>query len=298
MKTLSAELLAHYAGSAHTLAKLWKVTRKDGAVFAFTDHNEAVTFESITYQPSSVFDASAIATRAAMNVDNLEATGLLRSDGITDADIEHGLWDGALIEIREVNYKDLTMGANILRMGDLGQVKRRQGIYIAEMRGLMQKLQNNFIKVVAPMCNADLGDARCGVNLFTYRVTGSVTAVVSNQKFKINNVLADGHFNFGKITFTSGLNTQISMEVKSYLKVGDLETFLPMPYTVVVGDTYSITPGCNKTLSKKKVTTGTPPVESLVWYGDCKNKFFNVVNYRGFPSVPGVDKMLLGGGQT
>lgn len=297
MKAIGTALLDHYAGRAHTLARLWKVIRQDGEVFGFTDHNEAITYDLIVYQPSSVFDASAIATRGDMNVDNLEAQGLLDSDGITAADIEHGLWDGAAVEILEVNYRDLGAAANILRVGDLGQIKRRQGIYVAEMRGLMQKLQNNFIRLVTPGCNADLGDDRCQVSLAAYTVTGSVSSVTSSRKFVIASGQGDGYFNFGKITFTSGLNDGLSMEVNSYLNDGTLETFLPMPYAVAPGDNFTIYPGCNK-VHAANIEIDSSGDEEKVWYGDCKNKFGNVINFRGFPGVPGQDRVQLFGGQS
>ena len=298
MKTIDAGLLADYASGAHTNAYLLKLTRKDGTVFGFTDHDEAITYAGLTYEKSSVFDASAVATRGDMNVDNLEAAGILNSAGITDTDIEHGKWDGAKIEVRRCNYKDLTHVPEIIRVGDVGQIKRGQGRYTAEMRGLMQYLQNSVIKVVTPACNADLGDARCGINIETYRLSGTVLSVVSNSKFEVMHSRGDGYFNFGIISFTTGQNAGLSMEVKSYLDTGVLETFLPMPYTVTATDAFTIVPGCNKIHAKKagppNMITGLPTV---VWYGDCKDKFANVLRFRGFPAVPGPDKVTLFGGQ-
>jgi len=52
-----------------------------------------------------------------------------------------------------------------------------------------------------------------------------------------------------------------------------------MPFNVAVGDTYSVVPGCRKRFEE-----------------DCVAIWANWVNYRGFPHVPGGDKMLgLGG---
>ena len=125
MKTgISTALAAHYAGGGTTLARLWKVTRRDGAIYAFSDFDSPLTFSGTTYLPSSAFDASALSTKAELNVDNLELVGLLDSAGITAADIEAGLWDGAAIELREVNWADLSMGANILRTGELALVEQ------------------------------------------------------------------------------------------------------------------------------------------------------------------------------
>jgi hypothetical protein len=90
-----------------------------------------------------------------------------------------------------------------------------------------------------------------------------------------NNV---GFFDFGKVTFTSGLNINLSMEVKRY-NVGLVELQLPMPYPIEVGDTYTIVSGCGKRFTE-----------------DCIQKFNNAINFRGEPHLPGVDQLMRVGG--
>ena len=82
-----------------------------------------------------------------------------------------------------------------------------------------------------------------------------------------------GYFDRGLITFTSGLNTGLSMEVKSYTP-GQMILVLPMPYTVAVGNTYSLIAGCDKT------------------FPTCRDRFTNVVNFRGEPYLPGLDSIV------
>jgi uncharacterized phage protein (TIGR02218 family) len=276
-------LAAHYASGSTTLARLWKITRLDGVVYGFTDHDAALSFGGVNYRPTSAFDASAISTRAELNVDNLEVVGILDDAGITAEDIEAGRWDGASVRIVEVNWADLSMGENVLRIGEIGNVQRRRGQYVAELRGLMQKLQNNVGRVVSPSCDAALGDARCGVDLDGspgYRVAGTITSVTSRRVFAASSLAqAAAYFSGGDVTFTSGLNDGIRMEVKTHGAIGALQLQLPMPFAVQVGDTFTIVPGCDHTKDT------------------CKAKFNNVVNFRGFSFVPGPDKTLLVGGQ-
>ena len=61
---ISVALAAHYASGSTTLARLWKITRADGQVFGFTDHDAALSYGGVTYRPTSAFDASTISTRA------------------------------------------------------------------------------------------------------------------------------------------------------------------------------------------------------------------------------------------
>jgi uncharacterized phage protein (TIGR02218 family) len=279
---ISVALAAHYASGAETTARLWKITRRDGEVFGFTDHDQAITYLSVDYEPTSAFDPSAVSTRSALNVDNLEVVGLLSSDGITVEDIEAGVWDGAAVVLMEVNWKDLTMGHNLILTGEIGQIPRKGITFVAELRGLMQKLQNNVGRVVSASCDADLGDARCGVDLEALRVAGTVTTGGSQITFTASGLAqAADYFTYGVVTWVTGANAGRSMEVKQHQTGGVFTLQLDMPNSIVAGDTFTVVPGCNK----------------VGRTGDCKVKFNNLVNFRGFEDVPGQKKVLIYGGQ-
>jgi uncharacterized phage protein (TIGR02218 family) len=279
---ISAELAAHYEGECLTLAKLWKITRRDGEVFGFTDHDKPLTYLSVDYEPTSAYDASAVSIRSELNADNMEAAGLLDSEGINTQDIEAGTWDGARFQLLEVNYEDLTMGHNTLLTGEFGQLTRKANTFVAELRGLMFKLQNNIGRVVTASCDADLGDARCGVDLEALRVSGTVTTGASQIAFTASAMAqAADYFTYGVVTWVTGDNAGRSMEVKQHQAGGVFTLQLDMPHAIDVGDTFTAVPGCNK--------VGRD--------GDCKNKFSNYGRFRGFEDVPGQKKVLIYGGQ-
>lgn len=279
MKSISAGLAAHIAGEVTTLATCWKLTRTDSVVQGFTDHDRDIIFSGVTYKAATGFTPTAISTSAALNVDNLDVEGALDSTAIGDADILAGKYDFAEIEIFLLNYADLTQGALKLRRGWLGEVSLKNHQFTAEVRGLTQRLSQTIGELYSPSCRARLGDARCKVNLASHTVTGSATSVVDRQQFTDSaRTEASGLFNFGKITFTGGANNGLSMEVKEYsYKPGAGGTFilaLPMPYVISASNGYSVHKGCDKTLSV------------------CKSRFGNVVNFRGEPHVPGLDRSL------
>lgn len=282
MKTISAELAAHYASGAETTARLWKVTRRDGEVFGFTDHDKAITYDAVAYEPTSAFDPSAVSTRSELNVDNLELVGLIDSEGITEQDIEAGVWDGASFVLLEVNWADLTMGHNTIRTGEVGQIPRKGPTFVAELRGMMQKFQNNIGRVVTASCDADLGDARCGVDLEALRVSGTVTTGGATRTFTASAMAqAADYFTYGVVTWVTGDNAGRSMEVKQHSGGGVFSLQLDMPSTIAVGDTFTAVPGCNK----------------VGRTGDCMQKFSNYGRFRGFEDVPGQKKVLIYGGQ-
>lgn len=278
MKTISIELKNHLAGEVTTLATCWKLTRRDDTVYGFTSHDKDIVFDSVTYAASTGFTPSAIDNNAALSVDNLDVEGMLSDGSITEADIMAGKYDFAEIEIFQVNYSDLAQGALKLRRGWLGEVSFHRNSFIAEVRGLTQLLSQRIGELYSPSCRAALGDTRCKVNMSTHTVAGSVTIAASSQEF-IDSGRSEttGLFNFGTITFTSGDNEGLSVEVKEYfLQGGDGKIILalPMPYSISIGDNYSMTKGCDKTVST------------------CHSRFNNVLNFRGEPSVPGLDRML------
>lgn len=279
MKQISTDLAAHIAGDVTTLATCWKLTRRDSTVFGFTDHDSNIIFSGVTFLAATGFNPSAIQNSASLSVDNLDVEGMLSSGSITETDILAGLYDFAEIEIFQVNYTDLTQGSLRLRRGWLGEVAHYKQQFIAEVRGLTQRLSQTIGELYSASCRATLGDSRCKVDLSLSTVTGSVTSAASKLRFlDSSRTEPTGTFSFGTINFTSGANAGLGMEVKEYLLIpstaGQLSLALPMPYAIQPGDTYSLTLGCDKTLAT------------------CFTSFNNVANFRGEPLVPGLDRML------
>lgn len=79
-------------------------------------------------------------------------------------------------------------------------------------------------------------------------------------------------FDYGKVTFTSGLNQGLSMEVKEYV-MGTVMLQLPMQHPISVGDTYEMSQGCDRSFAR------------------CR-EYNNVVNFRGEPHLPGQDRIM------
>jgi uncharacterized phage protein (TIGR02218 family) len=274
MKTVSASLKQHLEQPVTTLAQCWKITRRDGTVLGFTDHDRDLVYGSVTYQARTGFTPSAIASHSDLAVDNLDIEGLLDAATITAADIEAGRYDYAEIEIFLLNYADFSQGILKLRRGWVGEVTLRGGRFVAEIRGLTQKLSQQIGEIYSPTCRAHLGDSRCGVNLTSFTATGTVTQVVSSLVIQDNSrTEAAGVYKHGLITFTTGPNAGLSREIKDFSNK-QIVLALPFPHLVAVGHTYTISQGCDKTLKT------------------CISRFGNAVNFRGEPHVPGLDRML------
>jgi uncharacterized phage protein (TIGR02218 family) len=275
VKTQTTALATHRASGSTSLAWCWKLTRTDGQVFGFTSVDKDLLIDGITYKAATGFTPSAVEGQLNLSVANLEVAGVLDDESITEADLLAGRWDGAAVEIFEVNHANLAQGRMIIRTGTLGNVSAGTQSFNAEARGLAQALQQSVGETYAAACSATLGDARCGVNTAAITVAGTVTATSSARAFTDSSrVEAADFFGAGLVTWITGANAGLSMEVAGF-SGGVFTLHLNMAYPISVGDTYEAVPGCRKRRTE-----------------DCAGKFANVINFRGFPDVPLNDKVV------
>lgn len=177
MRTISPALLAHLQGDVKTIATLFTITRKDNAVFGFTDLDVPIVYNGITYESAGGYTHSAIDAGSTLSTGNLEIQAIFDSSSITQESLESGLWDFAAVTIQLVNYNDLTMGAVQLNGGYLGAVTIYNGRYTVELRGLAQVMQQDAGDMYSPTCRATFGDSKCTIDLAPLTFTGSIQSL-------------------------------------------------------------------------------------------------------------------------
>ena len=280
MKQFLPSLQTHLDSGTTTLAWCWRLTRNDGAVFGFTDHDVTLTFDGTIFEPESGFTASEIRSGSDLSVDAQEAQGVLTSDTITETDILDGRWDNATVEVWRVNWADTSQRA-LVRRGAIGQIRRGRLHFVAEMRSLAHVLGQTIGRTFQASCDVALGDVRCGVDLAdpAFKGSGAVTGVVGGRGFTASGIagFADGWFAFGVVNWSSGTNAGRSAEVLSHASSGAdvMITMLEAPVRPIApGDTFDIFAGCDKRSET------------------CQGKFANAVNFRGFPHIPGQDTII------
>lgn len=276
MKTIPPALQAHLDGGATTLCHGWQLTRRDGTVLGFTDHDHDLLISGVLHEAAAGLTASAVESSSGLAVDNLDILGALMSDRLSEDDLDAGLFDDAMIEVWRVNWRDTDQRV-LLRKGNLGEVTRGATGFSAELRGLAHRLNQPVGRLFQYACDADLGDTRCGIAIEL--VTGTVVASEDGRIITASGLdaLAEDYFTRGRLQFTSGNNDGAAMEVKLHTLTSAgavIELWQAMPRAINTGDTFSASAGCDKQ------------------FATCKAKFTNSVNFRGFPHMPGNDFIL------
>jgi uncharacterized phage protein (TIGR02218 family) len=272
----------HIAGDALTLATMWRIVRKDGEVFTFTDHDRDIVYAGETYVAALGYRRAAVSSGAELAVDETEVEGLLDSASISESDLRAGVWDGAAVRIFLVNWANTADGEIKVRRGRLGEVTLRDdGSFRAELRGLAQPLQQTIGSLYQPECRADLGDARCKVNLAFgagWTQEAAIDAVTDSATLVMASGIAgfaDAYFTGGVATWHTGGNAGVSREILGWVQsTRTLTLFSPPPLLPVAGDVLRLQPGCDK----RKAT--------------CQSVFNNYLNFRGEPFVPGANALL------
>lgn len=285
-------VLALVGGSCIThLCQCWKIARRDGLSFHFTTHNEPVALFGTEYNPcdslsATAFESGIVSTKSGSGGD-VEINGIISATGISEHDMAHGLFDGAEVTVYQTSWNpENTVGGKLLARGIITECKQGPAGYSATISTLAIKLQQTpLIDVYSPQCRHELGQGLCPVVLSGYEHAGTVSGTVSPQPMYRNNhrqffdssiSATDGYYNGGRVTWVTGNNAGISSEVKNYYSANDLISLWDiMPFPIEITDTFTMTPGCAKTLA------------------DHQTKFsLDEESFGGQPGLPGNDYLM------
>lgn len=265
-------------------AQCWRITRTDGVTLGFTTHDQPLTYLGTTFEPCDSLRATAAASSTnvqSVGAGDVEMVGVISSTGIREEDLYGGLYDDARVEVFELAWEGTPSAIPITR-GVVGRVVHGGAGYTLSVQTPAARLtQQPLLTTYAPACRHVFGDSNCGISLASVTVTGSVTSVYA--KNAVNQITyrsfaddtraeADDYFVGGVLTWTSGANTGLQSEVKRY-SATQFDLWDVMPAEISLGDTYSLTPGCPKTVLA------------------CQTKWSsnNIQNFGGFPHMPGRD---------
>ncbi len=277
MRTLPTGFAARIEGDATTLSLAWRVTRRDGTVLGFTEHDRDLSFDGTTFLAASGFRASESEAAAGLAVDANAVAGGFSSLAIAEADVTAGRYDGAGVETFLVDWAAPDHHL-LLRREEIGEVVLSGGAFRAELRRLTHRLDAVKGRIYGRRCDAVLGDARCGIDLGApgRRMSGTVLAVDAGRRLTVTGLssAAAGAFSLGVLTPDGGALSGVALDIADHAREGGqdrLTLWLPPPVALTTGTSFVATVGCDKR------------------FATCRDRFANALNFRGFPHMPGSD---------
>ena len=262
-----------------TRATAWVVERSDGVRLGFTDHDRALAVDGVACEATTGLQGSEARTALGLGADAQDVEGAFSSDAIREADVVAGRFDGARVHVWNVDWR--TGDARMERTAVLGEVTHEsvgggidgEGRFRAELRGLSSLLDQSVMRRFNRRCDADLGDARCGVNLAAVSVT--VAQVIDATTLRLAGLgdHPDDHFAHGRLLMRSGANEGVGVEIVAS-RGAEVSLWQALPLDVAPGDAGEATAGCDKTFTT------------------CRGKFANHLNFRGFPHMSGEGALL------
>lgn len=278
MRTMSDVLLSFLNTATQIVAlDLFTFELKNGTTLRYCTHGDPVTFGGAAWLPAPAgLTRSRVRWATGIEVDTLDIVFQ------TDASITVGgtpmlaaavlgLFDNARVTFSRLFMADFATPVDKL---DLFQGNASPSEILRTALHLTVKSDLERLNVQIPpsvyqaSCLHTLFDMGCTVNSATYRVPGAVTSVNPNGSIQTALAQADGYFQTGAIKFTSGANIGLTRTVKTWT-AGAAFPSSPFPYPVGAGDSFLITPGCDKRQD-----------------GDCRAKYNNVIHFKGMPFIP------------
>ncbi len=277
MKEVSQELQASLSSEATTLCFCWKLTRRDGVVLGFTDHDCNLTIDGLVHESRSGFEGGEIEELEGLSPDTTAISGGLSSDSIKAGDIRSGRYDGASIELWLVNWKNT--GERMLQGSyELGEVTTSGAVFKADLKTAASRLDETVGRCFNRRCDAEFGDGRCRVNLDNsgHCVTTTLSRQVGASVLEVAG-LADIEpqwFSNGRLEWLDGPlagETAVIAEHNQSPDATSITMWEPVHGEIPAGTGIRLVAGCDKT------------------FVTCRDRFANSLNFQGYPHVPGND---------
>ena len=270
----------HLATGTTTVCRAWHLTRKDGVRFGFTDHDRPLLVEGVTCLASSGLTPGALQQATGLSVDNVEVSGALSHAALTSEDLRAGRWDGAEVLSFLVNWAEPRQ-VEVLFRGTLGEITWGDGMFSAELRGLAEALNQVRGRVYQSRCDAVLGDGRCrkALDSEAFSVEVAVDAIEKRRVLTLPELLGyeAKWFERGRVEVLTGDAAGTVEQIKTDRLVNGvrrIELWAEIRAEIAAGDRILMRAGCDKRMET------------------CRFKFNNLLNFRGFPHIPGEDWLM------
>lgn len=147
---------------AARLCRAWIVERADGARMGFTDHDRDLSVDGVVCRAGAGWSSGAADSAVGYAPGQGAALGVLDAAGFTQDDLEAGLYDGARVAELRVDW---SAPSRLVRLwtATIASVTREGQAFRVALAGPLAALERVAGRTITRLCDARLGDARCGV---------------------------------------------------------------------------------------------------------------------------------------
>ena len=273
MQVISSQLKNALGSEISQFCYCWEIIRQDGSRLGLTDHNKDIVIDGVRYHANAGMKLSRIEKRSVFHEQGLDVEGVLNHPLLKAEDLEAGLYDTARFRVWLVNWQDPSNRLHMLS-GSLGDVSHDGTIFRVAVKSHAAALNSEVGDIYQRQCPAQLGDARCHVDLTQSRYSYSceVIGVMSET------VTVDA-LDYGEGWFANGVLewNGVSLAIRDDRRSGHNRHLIlwdAAPKGLLSGDAVTIKAGCNH----------SPQM--------CKSKFSNFINFQGFPYMPERDILI------
>jgi uncharacterized phage protein (TIGR02218 family) len=251
-----------------SFAFCWRLERRDGVTIGLTSHDRPLQAAGLRYAPAPGMTPSAILRGGDPRADLAEVQGALSSAALSETDLHAGRWDGARAVLYLTEWTEPGVLWLELARGTLGSVGQADGYYTVALQGAGAVLAQPVAPLTSPTCRARLGDGDCGVDLRGVQHVAQL-AEIDGESMRFSGLEA-GLYPFGSLRWLTGSSAGLVQMIVD--QSGDMLMLAEVPpLPVMPGALALLTQGCDKRLAT------------------CAGRFFNAVNFRGEPFLPGMD---------
>ena len=273
MRNLDINFQSRLNSQVSTFAKCWQIIGKMDNEICITEHDEDIIAFGKTFKSNNAFNATNLDLQNLPNSNRGAIEGAISIDGITENDILLGRFDNAQILLFLIDWQVPQYFVQIWQ-GIIGDIKLNGQVFEFELSGLESQLGKNLGRKFSRICDADLGDAKCTINIENYTQSGNVVENISPSQLKANFAIAPVFENYknGKLKFISGTMQNVEFPISSIETSGsayliNFKGQISQKYNI--GASIKIYQSCDKN------------------FATCKGRFNNGANFRGCPHMPG-----------
>lgn len=254
---------------AGVICELYKFRLSDGTLLYYTSGDADIDYYGQTFLAGELnFERSPIRTAVGVEVDEVTISVYPGSNGssiLSPEFVNNGGLDGAWLTIFRVRQSyGVYLFEGLVSDATADRSKAELTVSAATLLLNIDMPRN----VYTAGCIHTVFNGGCGLIKANFANPSAVLSGSTNRVLLCGLTQAQGYFDLGTITFTSGANAGVTRTIKAY-DVGAISLSYPLRTAPAVGDSFIAYPGDDKRMTET-----------------CAAKFGNLPNYRGFPFIP------------